>query len=52
MINIIALCIFPVIGRPILQPILFGNDTDRYNEFIQQRKEEVTKFVLNALEKK
>jgi len=52
MINIIALCIFPVIGRPIVQPILFGNDTDRYNEFIQQRKTEVTKFVLNALEKK
>ncbi len=52
MINVIALCIFPFIGRPILQPILFGKDDNRYNEFIQQRKTEITKFVLNALEKK
>jgi len=52
MINIIALCIFPFIGRPIIQPILFGNDGNRYNEFIRHRKTEITKFVLNALVKK
>ncbi|MFH1213091.1 MAG: TetR/AcrR family transcriptional regulator [Candidatus Neomarinimicrobiota bacterium] len=52
MINIIALCIFPFIGRPIIQPILFGNDDDRFDEFIRQRKTEVINFVLNALEKK
>lgn len=52
MINIIALCIFPIIGRPIVKPILFGNDDNRYDEFIQHRKNEVTKFILNALEKK
>ncbi|MFA4839724.1 MAG: TetR/AcrR family transcriptional regulator [Candidatus Neomarinimicrobiota bacterium] len=52
MINMIGLCIFPFIGRPIIQPILFGNDDDRFDEFIQSRKTEVTKFILNALTKK
>ncbi|PIS30394.1 MAG: TetR/AcrR family transcriptional regulator [Candidatus Marinimicrobia bacterium CG08_land_8_20_14_0_20_45_22] len=50
--NMISLCIFPFIARPIIQPIFLGNDADRFDEFIQNRKTEVTQFILNALTKK
>jgi AcrR family transcriptional regulator len=51
-INILGLSLFPIIGRPILQGILFKNDKKRYNEFLESRKKEVAKFVINAIRKK
>jgi len=50
-VNMIALCIFPFVGRPILQTILFDGDPEKYQEFLESRKKEVTKFILNALKK-
>ena len=51
-INIIGLSLFPIIARPILQGILFKNDKKKYNEFLETRKKEVAKFVINAIRKK
>jgi AcrR family transcriptional regulator len=48
-VNIIGLCIFPFIAKPILLTIIFGNDKNKYNEFIESRKEEVTKFIINSI---
>jgi AcrR family transcriptional regulator len=47
--NIIALSIFPVIAKPILQTILFKNDSAAYNKFIEGRKKEIAAFVINAI---
>jgi AcrR family transcriptional regulator len=47
--NIIGLCIFPFIARPMLQTVVGLND-DAYDAFLDARKDEVTAFILNALE--
>jgi AcrR family transcriptional regulator len=50
-VNIISLCIFPFVARPILHTVLFEKDSDKYKQFIDSRKREVTRFILSALEK-
>lgn len=48
-VNLISLCVFPFAGRPMIQGIMFGNDPDAYQKFLQERKTEVTLFIMNAL---
>jgi len=50
-VNIIALCVFPFIAKPVLQTVLFDNYPEKYQQFIESRKKEVTHFILKALEK-
>ncbi|MDD5361696.1 MAG: TetR/AcrR family transcriptional regulator [Ignavibacteria bacterium] len=47
-INIIALCIFPVVARPIVSTVL-NFDDDSYTKFIESRKKEVSKFIINSI---
>lgn len=47
--NIVGLCVFPFIARPMLQTVV-GFDDAAYNAFLEARKQEVTAFILNALE--
>lgn len=46
--HMISLCVFPFVGRPMLQTA-FGADDAGYAVFLEARKEEVTRFILNAL---
>jgi AcrR family transcriptional regulator len=50
-INLLALCIFPIVARPMLQQIFEFSDKE-YDQFIEKRKEEVPKFIMNAIRKK
>ena len=49
MVNIIGMCIFPFIGRPILQNFLFQNNQEEYDKFIEERKKIIPQFVINSL---
>ena len=49
-INILSLCIFPIIARPIIEPIIFENDKNAYKEYIKNRKDEVMEIVLNIIQ--
>ena len=51
-VNIIGLCIFPIIAKPILTGIIFKNDKKKYEKFLESRKQEVSKFVINAIRKR
>jgi len=51
-VNILALCIFPIIAKPIIQTIVFKEDKKEYDKFIESRKKEVAKFVIAAIRKK
>ncbi|MBL7994734.1 TetR/AcrR family transcriptional regulator [bacterium] len=51
MVTIVASCIFPFVAKPMLHT-LFGLDQDDFGEFIEQRKEQMTQFILNGLYKK
>jgi TetR/AcrR family transcriptional regulator len=48
MLNIISLCVFPFIAKPMVQNIMQVSDAD-YAIVLQQRKEEVIKFVRAAV---
>lgn len=47
-VNIMSMCVFPFLARPMMQGLLQVNDDD-YIEFMRTRKTEVMGFVRNAL---
>jgi len=49
MTNVVSLCIFPVVARPILQGVLFENDKKEYDEFLEQRRMFVKEFIINSI---
>ncbi len=48
MLNILSLCIFPFIARPMVQNVM-NLKHDEFDFILKQRKQEVTQFVLAAL---
>ena len=48
-VHIMSLCVFPFAARPVLQGILFNDDEEQYEEFLEERKETVSRFVINAI---
>ncbi len=48
-INLLSLCIFPVIARPLAEPILFSSDKEEYDKMIENRKKEVGDFIINSI---
>ncbi len=47
-VNIMALCIFPIAARPMLT-FMMEMDDNEYTEFIELRKKEVSKFIINSI---
>lgn len=48
-VNMLSMCIFPFVARPIIQGVFFNNDKSQYLEFIESRKKEVTSFIIRAI---
>ena len=48
-VNLIGLCIFPFAARPLIQRLLFDNNKEAYSNFLEERKKEVPKLILNAI---
>lgn len=49
MINVVSLCIFPIVAKPILQGIVFDNDQNAYEKFLEQRKTFVKEYIINSI---
>ncbi|MBI9055443.1 MAG: TetR/AcrR family transcriptional regulator [Bacteroidales bacterium] len=49
MTNVISLCIFPIVARPILQGVLFDNDKKEFDVFLEQRRTFVKEYVINSI---
>jgi len=49
MTNVVSLCIFPIVAKPVLKGILFNNNEKEYKTFLKQRKEFVKEFVINSI---
>lgn len=47
--NLIGMVVMPYIGRPLFQIKLFNNDTSRYDQFLQERRSVITKFIEQAI---
>ena len=48
MVNIIAMCIFPFVARPIVQNI-FDMTNDEYQAYLESRQTEIVDFVLKSI---
>jgi len=48
-VNIIALCVFPFISRPIVQVVVFNDDEQEYDQFLESRKAEVSNLIINSI---
>jgi AcrR family transcriptional regulator len=49
MVNMLALCIFPFAARPMIQGFIFRNNTEAYEEFLNDRKQLVADFIIKAI---
>jgi TetR/AcrR family transcriptional regulator len=47
-VNIIAMCLFPFVARPIVQSIFLMSDED-YATYLESRQTEITDFVLKSI---
>lgn len=48
-INIISLCIFPIIARPLAQRIFFENKPIAYDQFLNERKKVVAELIIESI---
>lgn len=51
-VNMISMCIFPFVARPILQHVVFNGDNEIFDSFIEQRKTEIPEFIINSIKKR
>ncbi len=52
MVNIISLCVFPVVAKPMISRFFVPNgNNDAYDQFLEERKEVVADFVINSIKK-
>ena len=51
-VNMLSLCVFPVAAKPMLERLIFNNETEIYEQFIESRKKEVAKFIINSIKVK
>jgi len=47
-VNLLAMCIFPFVARPVIKGILKKND-DEYQRFLEERKEQIIQFIMNSM---
>ncbi|MEP7146362.1 MAG: TetR/AcrR family transcriptional regulator [bacterium] len=51
MINMISMCIFPFLWKPIIMKV-FGMSEKGFKDFIELRKKEIPRFIINSIKKK
>jgi len=50
LLNIISLCVFPFVARPMFQ-LVTNIDKAMFEKILEQRKGEVSKFIIDAIKK-
>ena len=50
-INIIALCLFPFVARPIVRNLILKGDNMEFDSFTERRKKDVAQFIIRAIKK-
>jgi len=48
--NMISMCVFPFIARPILQGLVFAHNEKKFMKFLDERKKVVTEFIIHSLQ--
>ncbi len=50
-VNMISMCIFPFLARPLISGLLIRDRID-YDEFLEERKKKLPQFIINSIKKK
>ncbi|MBL7873100.1 MAG: TetR/AcrR family transcriptional regulator [Cyclobacteriaceae bacterium] len=50
LMNIMSLCIYPLVAKPIILTMM-NVDERTFSQMMEQRKEEVSEFIINAIKK-
>jgi len=51
LVNTLALCLFPFAAQPLMQRLFCENDEQVYKKWLENRKETIPEFILNAVKK-
>lgn len=50
-VNLVGLCVFPIISKPIMMEFFYEQDEIKYNQFLNARKTEVKRIIRNWLKR-
>ncbi len=51
LVNMLSMCIFPVVAAPIMREVLFDGNEKKYKNFLEERKQYVYEFIINTIKK-
>jgi AcrR family transcriptional regulator len=49
MVNLLSMCIFPFVARPMIIGVMMKGDSDGYQRFLAERKTEIMTFIINSI---
>lgn len=49
LVNMLSLCVFPFVGRPILKSVIFNHNDKEFDKFLAERQNEVVEFIRNSI---
>ncbi len=51
LINMISMCVFPFIGKPMINTIILSYSEKDFNLFMEERKRTIPEFIINSIKK-
>jgi len=51
LVNMISMCIFPFVGKPLINTIILSGSEKDFNLFIEERKKTISEFIINSIKK-
>jgi len=49
LINVISLCVFPIVAKPMISGVIFKGDDSKYAQMLEDRKELIADFIINSI---
>ena len=50
-VNMISMCLFPFVGKPMINTIILSGSEKDFNLFMEERKRTVPEFIINSIKK-
>ncbi len=51
LINMISMCVFPFVGKPMINTIILSYSEKDFNLFMEERKRTIPEFIINSIKK-
>ena len=51
LVNMISMCIFPFVGKPLINTIILSGSEKDFNLFMEERKKTIPEFIINSIKK-